>query len=115
MSMFSFLLKKKFLILLLILLFNNFLKANKIENISFQDAGFSEERISKIDNIFIKAIHLSSWPGSTGEYFWAGCAGIYFWIDPKEELIVISMTQAVTNRMKFRLHLRNLVYKPIIN
>ena len=50
-----------------------------------------------------------------GEYFWAGYAGTYFWIDPKEELIVISMTQSVTNRMKFRLLLRNLVYQAIIN
>ncbi len=58
---------------------------------------------------------LSSWPGSEGEYFWAGYAGTYFWIDPKEELIVISMTQSVTNRMKFRLLLRNLVYQAIIN
>ena len=58
---------------------------------------------------------LSPWPGSTGEYFWAGYAGTYFWIDPKEELIVISMTQSVTNRMKFRLLLRNLVYQAIIN
>ncbi len=58
---------------------------------------------------------LSSWPGSEGEYFWAGYAGTYFWIDPKEELIVVSMTQSVTNRMKFRLLLRNLVYQAIIN
>ncbi len=58
---------------------------------------------------------LSSWPGSKGEYFWAGYAGTYFWVDPKEELIVISMTQSVTNRMKFRLLLRNLVYQAIIN
>ena len=58
---------------------------------------------------------LSSWPGSEGEYFWAGYAGTYFWIDPKEELIVISMTQSVTNRMRFRLLLRNLVYQAIIN
>jgi CubicO group peptidase (beta-lactamase class C family) len=58
---------------------------------------------------------LSSWPGSKGEFFWAGYAGTYFWIDPKEELIVISMTQSVTNRMKFRLLLRNLVYQAIIN
>ena len=58
---------------------------------------------------------LSSWPGSKGEYFWAGYAGTYFWIDPKEELIVISMIQSVTNRMKFRLLLRNLVYQAITN
>lgn len=58
---------------------------------------------------------ISSWPGSKGEYFWAGYAGTYFWIDPKEELIVVSMTQSVTNRNHFRMLLRNLVYQAIIN
>ena len=58
---------------------------------------------------------LSSWPGSKGEYFWSGYAGTYFWIDPEEELIVIFMTQSVTNRMNFRLLLRNLVYQAIVN
>ncbi len=32
-------------------------------------------------------------PGSAGEYFWGGMASTAFWIDPKEELIVIFMTQ----------------------
>ena len=58
---------------------------------------------------------ISPWPGSKGEYFWAGYAGTYFWIDPKEELIVVSMTQSVTNRNHFRMLLRNLVYQAIIN
>ena len=52
---------------------------------------------------------------SNGLSSWPGYAGTYFWIDPKEELIVISMTQSVTNRMKYRLLLRNLVYRAIIN
>ena len=58
---------------------------------------------------------LSSWMGSKGEYFWAGYAGTYFWIDPKEELVVVSMTQSVNNRMQYRMLLRNLVYQAIIN
>ena len=58
---------------------------------------------------------ISPWPGSKGEYFWAGYAGTYFWIDPKEELIVVSMTQSVTNRNHFRMLLRNLVYQAVIN
>ena len=52
MSTFSLFLKK----LLLIFLFNNFLIANKIESISVLDAGFSKERLNKIDEIFIKTI-----------------------------------------------------------
>ena len=35
------------------------------------------------------------------------------WLDPKEELIVVSMTQSVTNRNHFRMLLRNLVYQAI--
>ena len=31
--------------------------------------------------------------GSEGEYGWAGAAGTYFWIDPREELIGVSMIQ----------------------
>ncbi len=58
---------------------------------------------------------ISSWPGSEGEYFWGGYAGTYFWIDPKEELIVVSMTQSVINRVHYRMVLRNLVYQAIIN
>ncbi len=32
-------------------------------------------------------------PGSVGQYGWAGAASTSFWIDPKEELVVIQMTQ----------------------
>ena len=58
---------------------------------------------------------VSPWPGSIGEYFWGGYAGTYFWIDPKEELVVVSMTQSVINRVYYRMILRNLVYQSIIN
>ncbi len=30
---------------------------------------------------------------SEGSYFWAGAAATYFWIDPKEDLVVVAMTQ----------------------
>ena len=58
---------------------------------------------------------VSPWPGSIGEYFWGGYAGTYFWIDPKEELVVVSMTQSVINRVYYRMILRNLVYQSLIN
>lgn len=57
---------------------------------------------------------ISPWPGTKGEYFWAGYAGTYFWVDPKESLVVISMTQSVNNRMEYRKLLRNLVYQSIL-
>ena len=57
---------------------------------------------------------ISAWPGSVGEYYWGGYAGTYFWIDPKEDLVVVSMTQSVKHRVYFRMLLRNLVYQSII-
>ena len=58
---------------------------------------------------------VSSWPGSIGEYFWGGYAGTYFWVDPKESLVVVSMTQSVKHRVYYRMLLRNLVYQAIID
>ena len=31
--------------------------------------------------------------GSAGEYRWGGAAGTAFWIDPKEQTVVVWMTQ----------------------
>jgi CubicO group peptidase (beta-lactamase class C family) len=33
-------------------------------------------------------------PYSAGEYRWGGAAGTAFWIDPKEQMVVVWMTQA---------------------
>jgi len=50
-------------------------------------------------------------PGSAGDYFWGGAASTYFWIDPKEELIVIFMTQLLPSQTyPIRRELRTLVY-----
>ncbi len=57
---------------------------------------------------------VSAWPGSIGEYFWGGYAGTYFWVDPKQDLVVVSMTQSVKHRVYYRMLLRNLVYQAII-
>jgi CubicO group peptidase (beta-lactamase class C family) len=51
-------------------------------------------------------------PGTLGEYFWGGAASTAFWIDPKEELAVVFMTQAIGSdaRLTLRRDLRTLVY-----
>ena len=52
-------------------------------------------------------------PGSIGEYTWGGLAGTFFFVDPKEEMIVIVMTQVIDNqvrRMRLRRDLRTLIY-----
>ena len=38
---------------------------------------------------------VASVPGSTGEYNWGGAAGTGFWVDPKEQFVVVIMTQTV--------------------
>lgn len=50
-------------------------------------------------------------PGTAGDFSWGGMAGTYFWIDPREELIVIFMTQLMpSSTYPLRRELRTLVY-----
>ncbi len=50
-------------------------------------------------------------PGTAGEYSWGGAASTAFWIDPKEELIVIFMTQLIPSSFyPLRRELRTLAY-----
>ena len=54
--------------------------------------------------------------GSAGEFMWAGYAGTYFWVDPKEELVVVYMSQAPsTTRAYYRKLVKQLVYAAIVN
>ncbi len=53
-------------------------------------------------------------PGTAGEYAWGGAASTAFWIDPKEELIVIFMTQLIpSSAYPIRRELRTLAYSAI--
>lgn len=50
-------------------------------------------------------------PGSAGDFSWGGMASTYFWIDPREQLIVIFMTQLMPSTIyNIRRELRTLVY-----
>jgi CubicO group peptidase (beta-lactamase class C family) len=53
---------------------------------------------------------------SVGSYFWSGYAKTYFWIDPKEDLVVIAMTQHVAvpaaNELETQIH--SLVYSSLL-
>lgn len=50
-------------------------------------------------------------PGSAGDYSWGGMASTYFWVDPREELIVIFMTQLMpSTTYPLRRELRTAVY-----
>ena len=51
-----------------------------------------------------------------GDYFWGGMASTIFWVDPKEELIVVFMTQLIPSAtFNFRAQLKNIVYSAIVD
>jgi CubicO group peptidase (beta-lactamase class C family) len=51
-------------------------------------------------------------PGSAGDYFWPGAFATYWWADPKEEMVVVFMTQSPLGRHYQQL-MRGLVYQAI--
>ena len=52
--------------------------------------------------------------GSAGDFNWGGAYGTYFWVDPKEELVVVSMTQAPGPiRVYYRHMIKSLVLQAI--
>lgn len=56
-----------------------------------------------------------SWTlGSVGNYGWGGFASTWFWIDPKEELIVVFMTQLLpASAYPLRNELKTLIYQAL--
>jgi CubicO group peptidase (beta-lactamase class C family) len=53
-------------------------------------------------------------PGSEGDFSWGGMASTYFWVDPREDLIVIFMTQLLpSSTYPLRRQLRTLVYSAL--
>jgi CubicO group peptidase (beta-lactamase class C family) len=54
--------------------------------------------------------------GSVGEYAWGGAASTAFWIDPREDLIVIFLTQFMPNAtFNFRNQLKAIIYPAIVD
>jgi CubicO group peptidase (beta-lactamase class C family) len=50
-----------------------------------------------------------------GEYYWGGAASTIFWVDPKEDMLVIFMTQLMPSAtFNFRGQLRNIIYSAIV-
>jgi CubicO group peptidase (beta-lactamase class C family) len=57
---------------------------------------------------------LANTNGSGGDFNWGGAYGTYFWVDPKEQLVVVSMTQAPGPiRVHYRQLIRGLVYQAL--
>jgi len=52
-------------------------------------------------------------PGTAGEFAWGGMASTTFFVDPKEDMAVVFMTQAIVDtarRVRLRRDLRSLIY-----
>ena len=76
----------------------------------YQGVGFGLGFANKIDAV--KNGNL----GSEGAFFWGGAASTAFWVDPKEELIVIFMTQLMpSTTFNFRGQLQALIYPAIVD
>jgi CubicO group peptidase (beta-lactamase class C family) len=56
---------------------------------------------------------LSAVPGSAGDYYWPGAYATYFWVDPKEELVGVSMLQSPLGR-HYNPLIRTLVLQSIV-
>jgi CubicO group peptidase (beta-lactamase class C family) len=53
---------------------------------------------------------------SVGDYYWGGMASTIFWIDPKEQLVVIFMTQLIPSAtFDFRGQLKNIIYSSLVD
>jgi CubicO group peptidase (beta-lactamase class C family) len=51
-----------------------------------------------------------------GDYFWGGLASTIFWVDPKEELVVIFMTQLLpSSTFNFRGQLKSIIYSAMVD
>ena len=49
-----------------------------------------------------------------GDYYWGGAASTIFWVDPKEDLVVVFMTQLMpSGAFNFRGQLKNIIYSAI--
>ena len=49
-----------------------------------------------------------------GDYYWGGAASTIFWVDPKEDLVVVFMTQLMPSGVfNFRGQLKNIIYSAI--
>jgi CubicO group peptidase (beta-lactamase class C family) len=54
--------------------------------------------------------------GTPGEFAWGGMASTAFWIDPREELIVIFMTQLMPSQtFNFRAQLKSIIYPALVD
>lgn len=52
-------------------------------------------------------------PGPLGEYSWDGVGGTFFWVDPADDMFVLVMTQAPSQRWRMEVDVRKIVYEAL--
>ena len=71
----------------------------------YEGVGFGLGFANKIDPVG------NGFPASAGSYFWGGLASTLFWVDPREELVVVFLTQLMpSSTFNFRGQLENIIY-----
>ncbi|QDM16468.1 beta-lactamase family protein [Tardiphaga sp. vice352] len=63
----------------------------------------------------VRTKELASEPGPVGEYRWDGVGGTFFWIDPVDDMFVIVMMQAPSQRSPVEGAVRKIVYGALTN
>ena len=64
----------------------------------------------------VEDVGARGWPGSTGEFGWGGAYHTTYWVDPREELVVVHLTQVVpAGNVDDQAKVRALVYQAIID
>jgi CubicO group peptidase (beta-lactamase class C family) len=57
----------------------------------------------------VRTKELASEPGPIGEYRWDGVGGTFFWVDPKNDMFVLVMTQAPSQRVRMEIDVRKII------
>ena len=57
---------------------------------------------------------VAPFPGSVGDWYWGGAGGTYMWVDPAQDMVVVFMMQAPSQRLHYRGVLRDMVNAAIV-
>ena len=73
-------------------------------------------RLARGDVLGLARRRIRRLTGSGGDYYWGGAASTIFWVDPKEDMVVVFMTQLMPSAtFNFRGQLRNIIYSAIVD
>jgi CubicO group peptidase (beta-lactamase class C family) len=64
----------------------------------------------------VEDVGARGWPGSEGEFGWGGAYHTTYWVDPREQLVVVHLTQVVpAGDVDDQAKVRTLVYQAIVD